>query len=70
MPYFTPPETAISAVNWPNDWGDGAHGINAACIQLGVKTLASLGAMMEDPERWLCCAEQVFELMYCRSANC
>ena len=24
----------------------------------------------DDRQRWLCCAEQVFELMYCRSANC
>lgn len=45
------PETAISAVTWPNGWGEGAHGINAACIQLGVKTLADLDALMEDPER-------------------
>lgn len=36
------PETPVSAVEWPNGWGDGARGINAACIQFGVKTLAEL----------------------------
>ena len=50
MSHYTP-ETAISAVAWPNDWGDGAHGINAACIQLGVTTLVDLDAMVDDPER-------------------
>ncbi len=36
------PETLVSAVEWPNGWGEGARGINAACIQYGVKTLAEL----------------------------
>lgn len=45
------PETAISAVDWPNGWGVGAKGINAACTQLGVKTLHELDELMADPER-------------------
>lgn len=42
------PETLISAVEWPNGWGDGAQGINAACVQLGVRTLAELAEFCKN----------------------